>query len=57
MEKLKVFAIVLLFSCCCGTELDLTVEISPGKQECFWEKFPAATSIELDYQFQDNNRR
>ncbi|CAG5135798.1 unnamed protein product [Candidula unifasciata] len=53
MEESQVFTLLLLFASCWATEIDLTVEISPGKQECFWQTFPAATSVEVDYQVID----
>ncbi|BFZ04279.1 hypothetical protein BsWGS_07318 [Bradybaena similaris] len=53
MDKFQAIALFLLFASCSATEIDLTVEISPGKQECFWQTFPAATNVEVDYQVID----
>ncbi|CAG5121192.1 unnamed protein product [Candidula unifasciata] len=40
---------VLFLTCCSGTRVDLTVRISPGKLDCFWQHAPADTNVELDY--------
>ncbi|KAI8784082.1 transmembrane emp24 domain-containing protein 5 [Biomphalaria glabrata] len=38
---------------CHNTEISLTVDISAGRQECFFETLPAKTNVEIDYQVID----
>ncbi|CAL1535555.1 unnamed protein product [Lymnaea stagnalis] len=44
---------LLLFRLCNCSDIDLTIDISPGRQECFWETLPSKTSVEVDYQVID----
>ncbi|GFO01345.1 transmembrane emp24 domain-containing protein 5 [Plakobranchus ocellatus] len=48
--------LVLMF-CFCSvalcSEIDLTIDIPAGRQECFWQDVPASTSVEVDYQVID----
>ncbi|BFZ16020.1 hypothetical protein BsWGS_19059 [Bradybaena similaris] len=44
---------LLFLGGCSGTEIDLTVEIPPGKLECFWQHAPADTNVEVEYQVID----
>ncbi|XP_012936623.1 transmembrane emp24 domain-containing protein 5 [Aplysia californica] len=42
-----------LWSVCFCSDFDLTVDIAPGKQECFWHPFPQSVDVEVDYQVID----
>ncbi|RUS86395.1 hypothetical protein EGW08_005845 [Elysia chlorotica] len=42
-----------LLSVVLSTEIDLTVDIPAGRQECFWQEIPASTTCEVDYQVID----
>ncbi|XP_059169103.1 transmembrane emp24 domain-containing protein 5-like [Physella acuta] len=42
-----------LISRCKCSEIDLTVDIAPGRQECFWQNVPEKTNVEVDYQVID----
>lgn len=35
------------------SDIDLTVDIPAGRQECFWQELPESTNCEIDYQVID----
>ena len=52
-KKFGVVSIALCWLCLQvseGVELDLTIEISAGDTECFWQHLKQESSTELEYQ-------
>ena len=52
MDRCFPYCLVLfcIFSQALCSEIDLTVDIPAGRQECFFQELPAATVCEIDYQ-------